>query len=137
MRTIFMSDEFRSAGNYRSLVRSPADYMVATMRALGRPDLAPQVVAAGSGMDQMLYDPPTVAGWPVNAGWLSSSSVLARVNFAQTVIGRGGSMPDPVTAVHNQLDGVVGPDTARVFNASQTNTDRWYALLAGPEFHLK
>jgi uncharacterized protein (DUF1800 family) len=137
MRTIFMSDEFRSPDNYRSLVRSPADYMVATMRALGRPDLAPQAVAAGSGMDQMLYDPPTVAGWPVNAGWLSSSSVLARVNFAQTVIGRGGSLPDPVTAVHNQLDGVVGPDTARVFNASQTNADRWYALLAGPEFHLK
>jgi uncharacterized protein (DUF1800 family) len=137
MRTIFRSDEFTAAANYRSLVRSPAEYMVATMRALGQPDLASQAVTAGTGMGQVLYDPPTVGGWPSNGAWLSSSSLLARVNFAQTVVNRGGSLPDPATAVRNQLDGVVGPDTAAVLNGSQTTADRWYALLASPEFHLK
>lgn len=137
MRAIFTSDEFRSGANYRSLVRSPADYAVATMRALGQPDLAAQAVTAGQGMDQILYDPPTVAGWPSNAAWLSSSSMLARVNFAQTVMSRGGSLPDVRQAVHSQLDGVVGPDTAAVLNASPTDSDRWYALLASPEFQLK
>ncbi|TMC48698.1 MAG: DUF1800 domain-containing protein [Chloroflexi bacterium] len=137
VRAILTSDEFTAAANYRSLVRSPADYVVATMRALGQPDLAAQAVTAGAGMGQVLYDPPTVAGWPSNGAWLSSSTLLARVNFAQTVVNRGGSLPDPATAVRNQLDGVVGPDTAAVLNGSQSTADRWYALLASPEFHLK
>lgn len=137
MRTIFLSDEFKSGAAYRGLVRSPADYMVATMRALGQPDLAAAAVTSGQAMDQILYDPPTVAGWPVNGGWVSSSSWLARLNFAQTVVNRGGTLADPVAAVKTQLDGVVSDDTARVFNASQTVGDRWYALLASPEFHLK
>jgi uncharacterized protein (DUF1800 family) len=88
-------------------------------------------------MDQVLYDPPTVGGWPVNAGWLSSSAMLARVNFAGTAAGRVDALPDVEQAIRTQLDGVVGPDTAAVLNASTTATDRWYALLSSPEFQLK
>jgi len=137
MRTIFRSDEFTAASGYRSLVRSPADFMVATMRAVGQPDLARLAVTVGGSMDQILYDPPTVAGWPGNGGWISSGAWLGRVNFAHAVVNRGGSLPEPVTALRNQLDGVVGPDTAAVFNGSRTLTDRWFAILASPEFHLK
>jgi len=32
---------------------------------------------------------------------------------------------------------VINADTAAVYNASQTDTDRWYAVLSSPEFHLK
>jgi uncharacterized protein (DUF1800 family) len=137
MRTVFRSDEFKAAGNYRSLVRSPVDYAVATMRTLGQPGLAEQATLAAAGMDQVLYDPPTVGGWPVNAGWLSSSAMLARVNFAGTAAGRVDALPDVEQAIRTQLDGVVGPDTAAVLNASTTATDRWYALLSSPEFQLK
>jgi uncharacterized protein (DUF1800 family) len=137
MRAVFSDDEFRAGGQYRSLVRAPAEAMVATMRVLNRPDVAPTCQAAGAPMNQVLYDPPTVAGWPVNAGWLSSGAWLGRVNFAHAVVNAGGSVPDPVDAVRTHLDGVVGADTAAVFNASRTDTDRWYAILASPEFHLK
>ncbi len=137
MRAIFRSDEFRAAAAYRSLVRSPADYMVAVMRTTGETDLATACVQAGPSMDQVLLDPPTVGGWPQNAGWVSSSAVLARLNFAQSVVNRGGGLADAVEAVHTHLDGVVSADTAAVFNASQTNSDRWYAILSSPEFHLK
>jgi uncharacterized protein (DUF1800 family) len=137
MRAIFTNDAFTSPGAYRSLVRSPADYMVATMRALNRPGLAAKSEVAGESMDQILYDMPTVAGWPSNQGWVSSGAWLARLNFASTVVAAEGSLPDPVAAVHTQLDGVVGLDTAAVFNASHSDADRWYALLASPEFQLK
>jgi uncharacterized protein (DUF1800 family) len=137
MRAIFRSDEFRAATAYRSLVRSPADYMVAVMRSTGETDLATACVQAGPGMDQVLFDPPTVGGWPQHAGWISSSALLARMNFAQAVVNRGGNLPDPVQAVHTHLDNVVSADTAAVFNASQTTGDRWYAILSSPEFHLK
>ena len=137
MRAVFNSSEFKAGANYRSLVRSPVDYMVATMRVLGRADLAEKCVNAGRAMDQALYDMPTVGGWPLNAGWVSSSAWLARLNFSQTVVSSTPSLPDPGRAVADHLDGVVGPDTATVFDASTTTTDKWYALLASPEFHLK
>ena len=137
MRAIFRSDDFRAAIAYRSLVRSPADYMVAVMRSTGETGLATSCVTAGAGMDQILFDPPTVGGWPQNASWISSSAMLARANFAQAVVNRGGSLPDATEAVRTQLDNTVSADTAAVFNASQTNTDRWYAILSSPEFHLK
>jgi uncharacterized protein (DUF1800 family) len=137
MRAIFRSDEFRAASAYRSLVRSPADYMVAVMRATGRTDLGTVCVRAAAGMDQVLFDPPTVGGWPGNAGWISSSAVLARLNFAQAVVSRAGTLPDATQAVRTHLDGVVSADTAAVFDASHSDGDRWYAILASPEFHLK
>jgi uncharacterized protein (DUF1800 family) len=137
MRAIFRSDDFRAAAAYRSLVRSPADYMVAVMRSTGEPGLASSCVTAGAGMDQILLDPPTVGGWPQNASWISSSAMLARVNFAQAVVNRGANLPDATEAVRTHLDNTVSADTAAVFNASRTNSDRWYAILSSPEFHLK
>jgi uncharacterized protein (DUF1800 family) len=137
MRAIFTNDTFTSAGMYRSLVRGPAEYMVATMRALGRADLAARCVTSGAAMNQVLYDMPTVAGWPANQGWVSSGAWLARLNFAAHVVETGSAFPDASGAVRTQLDGVVGRDTAAVFNAAQSDADRWYALLASPEFQLK
>ncbi len=136
MRAIFHSDAFTNPVNYRSLVRSPADYMVAAMRATGRPQLARQAVIAAPGMDQVLYNPPNVAGWPSNSGWLSSGTLLARVNFAEAASSTPG-LPDPSSVVHNELDGVLGPDTLAAYNAAHTAAARWYALLASPEFQLK
>jgi uncharacterized protein (DUF1800 family) len=137
MRAVFTSEAFTTPSAYRSLVRGPAEFMVATMRALNRPALAAMCVESGASMDQILYDMPTVAGWPSNQGWVSSGAWLSRLNFAATVVTTAQSFPDPVQAVHTHLDGIVGQDTAAVFNASKSDGDRWYALLASPEFQLK
>ena len=137
MRSIFTSSDFTDPSNYRSLVRSPADYMVATMRALDGSSLVPQAIAAGQQMDQIIYDPPTVGGWPLNGAWLDSSSDLARVNFAAQAVSMLKSLPSPSDGFTTQLDGVVGPDLAAVYNASQSDEDRWYAILSSPEFQLK
>ena len=138
MRSIFRSDDFKAASNYRSLVRSPVDYVVAVMRVLGRPDLAKAAFTACAAMDQTLYDMPTVAGWPVNGAWLSSGPLLARVNAAAQTVETVSTLPDPhTTGIQNQLDGVAGPDLAAVYNASHSDQDRWYAIFASPEFQLK
>jgi uncharacterized protein (DUF1800 family) len=137
MRAIFLSDDFKSSANYRSLVRSPADFMVATMRALNRPGVAHMAVKAGAGMNQILYDMPNVAGWPSNAGWISSTTWLSRVNFATGAVASPGFLPDPGQAMKDQLDGVLSADTTAVFNGASAAADRWYALLASPEFNLK
>jgi uncharacterized protein (DUF1800 family) len=137
MRAIFRSTAFTSPTNYRSLLRSPADYMVSTMRVLNRPQLATGAERAGAGMDQVLYDPPNVAGWPSNSGWVSSSTLLARINFATTALARGTALPDTTAAVRTHLDGVLGKDTTAALSAAKTPSDRWFVLLASPEFQLK
>ena len=137
MRAIFTSSAFTAASNYRSLVRSPVDYMVATMRALGRPELVRLASRSAAPMDQILYDPPNVAGWPSNSGWVSSSTVLARVNFATAATAGRTPLPDPGAGLATHLDGVLSPATASAYHAATTAADRWFALLAGPEFQLK
>jgi uncharacterized protein (DUF1800 family) len=137
MRAIFRSNAFTAPSNYRSLMRSPTDYMVAAMRVLNRPALAATAVRSAAGMDQVLYDPPNVAGWPTNSGWISSSSLLSRINFATAATSRAATLPDVTVAVRTQLDSVVSKDTAAALSAAKTPADRWFAVLASPEFHLK
>ena len=137
MRAIFRSPAFTAPTNYRSLLRSPTDYMVAAMRALNRPQLASIAVRSAAGMDQVLYDPPNVAGWPNNSGWVSSSTLLSRINFATAATARTAAFPNVTAAVRTQLDGVLGAATAGAITAAHTDSDRWFALLASPEFQLK
>ena len=137
MRAIFTSGDFTAAAQYRSLVRSPVDYTVAVMRALGRPQLATLATQTAAGMGQTLYDPPNVGGWPNNSGWIASSTWLARLNFAAQATARPLDLPDPGTVQKYWLDGVVGADTTAAYHAATSDTDRWYALLSSPEFQLK
>ena len=37
-------------------------------------------------MGQQLFSPPNVKGWPGGQAWLNTSTVLARVNFAQALV---------------------------------------------------
>ena len=40
-----------------------------------------------SNMGQQLYEPPDVSGWRLGPGWISTSSMLSRMNFASTLAG--------------------------------------------------
>jgi uncharacterized protein (DUF1800 family) len=137
MRAIFRSPAFTAPTNYRSLLRSPTDYMVAAMRVLNGPELASIAIRSAAGMDQVLYDPPNVAGWPNNSGWVSSSTLLSRINFATAATARLTAAPDVSAAVRTQLDGVLSTATAGAINAAHSDADRWFAFLASPEFQLK
>ena len=136
MRAIFHSESFTNPSAYRSLVRPPSDVIVAMVRATGRAQLVRAGMAAAATMDQVLYDPPNVAGWPQNSGWVSSGTMLARVNLAETASAQP-SLPSPAAAATTWLDGVLSDDTRARYAAASSDAQRWYALLAGPEFQLK
>jgi uncharacterized protein (DUF1800 family) len=38
-------------------------------------------------MGQQLFEPPNVAGWPQGSNWFSTSTMLARTNFAASLAG--------------------------------------------------
>ncbi len=136
LRGIFHSPEFLAPGAYRALVKSPAEYVAGTLRGLQGTAAIAAAVNQMPAMDQALLDPPTVAGWPSDAGWISSNSVLGRLNFAQDAITRVRPLPDEAPVVRQLLDGSLSPQTARVLGALR-GADHWYAALISVEFQLK
>src|SRR5438105_4548588 len=137
MRSVFTSDEFLAAGTYRGLVKSPPEFMVQAARALGSTKLSKLIVASGSGMGQTLFDPPDVGGWPNNEAWISSNTVIERVNFVTGALAQATSLPPSSDAVKHQPDGLVGQQTASTLSSTTDERTRWFVALASPEFQLK
>jgi uncharacterized protein (DUF1800 family) len=136
MRDVFTSDEFTSGAGYRSLVKQPAEFMVHALRALGSFNLN-VAVQYGNGMGQVLFDPPDVGGWPLNEAWISSNTVIMRVNFITALLKSISSPPAATQAHVEQLDGVLSPATAKLLNATADARQRWTIVLTSPEFQLK
>ena len=138
MRAVFTSPEFVASSSYRSLVKAPAEFMVHAAQALRSPDASRLIATAGSGLGQSLFDPPDVSGWPNNEAWISSNTVVERVNYATSLLGgRKGALPPAATAVRTHLDGVVSAQTASLLNQAADDRGRWFVVLACPEFQLK
>jgi uncharacterized protein (DUF1800 family) len=138
MRAVLTSPEFTADSSYRALLKSPTELMVHAVNALGTKAASKAVVASGSGMGQSLFDPPDVNGWPNNASWVSSNTVVERVNFVTALLGRAqASLPSASDAAHKHLDGVVSPQTASLLNQATDDKARWFLILASPEFQLK
>ena len=138
MRAVLTSPEFSSAQSYRTLVKSPTDFMVHAARVLGASNLSKLIAAAGSGMGQSLFDPPDVGGWPNNESWISSNTVVERVNFVTAALSQiKTALPSASDAPRVQLDGVLSPQTASLLNQAADDRARWFITLASPEFQLK
>ncbi len=137
MRAVFTSPQF-AASSYRTLVKSPAEFTVHAARALGLANPSKLIASAGSGMGQSLFDPPDVGGWPNNESWISSNTVVERVNFVSAALGQvKTSLPAASDAPRVHLDGVLSPQTATLLNQAADDRARWFITLASPEFQLK
>jgi len=92
LETIFLSAEFRSSSNYGTLIKSPLELTVGTVRQLQIHvhDLAP-IARYSRRLGQDIMDPPTVKGWPGGKRWISADTLLARQAFLQK-ISRGRDM---------------------------------------------
>jgi uncharacterized protein (DUF1800 family) len=98
---ILTSDAFYAAANRGTLVKSPVDLVVGTLRQFGmRPGETVPFAVAAAGMGENLFGPPNVKGWPGGDAWINSSTLLARKAFLDRLFradDAGGSM-DGVTA---------------------------------------
>ncbi|MDQ2943087.1 MAG: DUF1800 domain-containing protein, partial [Candidatus Dormibacteraeota bacterium] len=138
MRAVFTSPEFTAAQSYRTLVKTPTEFMLHTARALGTRNASKLIAGAGSGMGQSLFDPPDVGGWPNNESWISSNTVVARVNFVSAYLSQiKSSLPATTDVPRTHLDGVLSPQTANLLNQAADDRARWFITLASPEFQLK
>ena len=104
LRAIMMSPEFLETKTIRSVVKSPADFCIATARQLGyservrkvlmnaeisdserRRGLAPayQATTAMKSMGMSLLYPPDVSGWDGAEAWISSATMVQRIGWSE------------------------------------------------------
>jgi uncharacterized protein (DUF1800 family) len=79
MRAILDSDAFYAAENRATLVKSPVELVVGTLKQfeMEAPNLRPFVIA-GALLGQNVFAPPNVKGWPGGEAWINSATLLGR-----------------------------------------------------------
>lgn len=85
--TLLRSNVFYSDRAYRSLVKSPVEFVIGSYQLYGVPAIAPETVGALNRMGQIPFHPPSVKGWDGGATWLNSQTLLTRENFSSALMG--------------------------------------------------
>ncbi len=138
LRSMLLSPEANAPDTYRTLVKSPTEFMVHTAKILGgQQQLSRLILGSGGGMGQALFDPPDVGGWPQNESWISSNTMLARANFVTAAIGTLKTLPPADKAHAQHLDSVLSEKTLKLLNQAGDDRYRWSVILASAEFQLK
>ena len=107
LKEVMKSSEFYSPKAERAIFKSPVDFTIPTMRQLGvgrvvqdaiaaapenvRARTAPIQVAYQSmrNMGMQLLYPPDVAGWETGASWITSATMMERINWGNKLFGQG------------------------------------------------
>lgn len=108
LRAVMESPEFYSDKAERAVFKNPVDFAVSTIRQLGvgealmeqikgleqvpRARLLPAVAAQQTtkAMGMELLFPPDVAGWDGGAAWISSATMVERIQWADRLFGVAG-----------------------------------------------
>ena len=98
MRDILSAPELLAPENQASLVKSPVELLVGTLRRFEVPVADPRpLLAPLNAMGQVLFMHPSVKGWATGTGWINANTLLARKSAvaglfaAPRVVNTGGS----------------------------------------------
>lgn len=130
-----LSSEVFYASRQR-IIRSPVEYVVAAVRAVGQPKLDPKQVlnltqTAGR-MGQQLLQPDTVEGWTGGRAWINDSVLLTRMQLAAALTLANSApplrdVPDALVLTGRERDPALGKLSVK---------QRTYLGLIAPEFQL-
>lgn len=150
MRALFTSQAFYSPENRQSIVKSPTEFVVGALRAMGRPKLEDKqylnLTATLGRMGQALLYPPTVKGWDGGREWINDSSLLLRMQTAAALtLGRLKGKQKAVAAP--RLGGRVLLPSSLAFLGSDRSlinpalsgldpAQQLYLMLISPEYAL-
>ena len=86
LRTLFQSAQFRNPANFYQRYSWPVEFVVRAIKETGWTGFTVNsAMTPLTNMGQQLYEPPDVNGWATGPEWISTSSMLARMNFASTL----------------------------------------------------
>ncbi len=110
LRELLLSQAFWADDNRAVLVKSPAEFVVGTLRQFDVPvpDATPFAFVM-AGLGQSLFAPPNVKGWAGGEAWINSATLLARKQFVERLF-RADEMGRPRMA--RGMDGMEGMEMA-------------------------
>jgi uncharacterized protein (DUF1800 family) len=120
-------------------LRSPADYIVAVLRAVDLPPdkRPPDVPGLMAGLGQPLFTAPLPNGWPDAATeWAGSEAMLRRVDWVYGFTGRVATM-DAQEVATNALGPLLSETTMTEISHAGSRRDAMTLLLASPEFQRR
>jgi uncharacterized protein (DUF1800 family) len=86
LRTLTQSTQFRSPSNFFQRYSWPIEFVVRSIKEVGWTGFTVNsAMTPLTNMGQQLYEPPDVNGWATGPEWISTSSMLTRMNFAATL----------------------------------------------------
>ncbi len=92
LKALFCSPAFRDPTCRGTMIKSPVDLLVGTVRMFHVPVKDAAILArAGRQLGQDLFDPPNVKGWPGGEAWITSSTLLGRRQVLERAL-RGREM---------------------------------------------
>lgn len=130
MRRLLLTPAFWSPVNWRKRVKSPVEFVVGTLRQVGVGERLRAVnLSDGAGqrllvaylrlatqwtrrIGQALLYPPDVAGWEWGKAWISSTTMLERMRFAEFLLPNRNGIG---FATLNELIGMPAPRTLEGF----------------------
>ena len=103
LRALFTSDAFYAPANRARLIKSPVDLLVGTLRQFGIKGVDTRLlVFSGRQLNQDLFGPPNVKGWPGGEDWINSTTLLARKQFMERIF-RMEEMPIDRRTLRNEM----------------------------------
>jgi uncharacterized protein (DUF1800 family) len=130
MRRLLLTPAFWSRLNWRKRVKSPVEFVVSALRQVGVGERLRAVnLSDGAGqrllaaylrlatqwtrrIGQVLLYPPDVAGWEWGKAWITSTTMLERMRFAEFLLPQRGALG---FATLNELVGLPAPRTLEEF----------------------
>ncbi len=143
VRAILRSPDFSSDEAYHALVKSPADHVVGTMKALGMTEVGSAPLGLLNRMGMTLFNPPSVAGWAWGPAWINTATLLERLNAGTAFMQAGGKAgeaalverfggPSPGAIVRGLMDVLVDNDvSASVRTAIEADATRGASTQPG------
>jgi uncharacterized protein (DUF1800 family) len=129
VRELLLTDEFWLDSNRGSLVKSPVDLVVGTVRQFdfSYTDVTPFALKAAQ-LGQNLLVPPNVKGWPGQNEWVTATTLLERKRFTEQLFravelkGESPVAPLDMAAAGRVTDGaqMVTPGMDPTMNAAAT-----------------
>jgi uncharacterized protein (DUF1800 family) len=126
---LLTSDAFYARDNRATLIKSPVELVVGTLRQFEfKPAQTLPFAVAAAGMGQNLFSPPNVKGWPGQDTWINSSTLLARKQFLDRVF-RTDDASAKTTVPTGDLQSIAAAPKQAIAPAGAQDSDKMRQIM--------
>lgn len=135
LRALFLSPHFWNPANRGTMIKSPVELLVGTMRVFKMevPSKGISLAQYSQRLGQDLLDPPNVKGWPGGNRWITSITLLSRRNVLKFCMANRGFRTVRIGYCNQGCAGCVKKRTNQIITQQKLRKDQTSRILARME----